>query len=163
MQKKMLLCVAAVLVGAGIFLGGIWAAEHGFRLMSTEKARKIDKREVRQRQTISPMLAEEFGVLLRITGQVRHDDPRRKAYDARRRFVEVRTVNGAPIAAVTLELVVRDTGKLDLLPEGKTVKLTGFESLRDDGFPDLPGELSVTHTGYGLFHVFVLMKVDDRL
>lgn len=122
--------------------------------------RAIDKNGGRRRESVGPRLAEKFGVPLLVRGEIRGGDPRRKAYDARQRFILIHTVNGENVEPerITLPLAAMNSGtlgKLSSLPVGTRVMFTGFESVRDQGFPDFPGEMSIQHTGYGLVNVFV--------
>ena len=112
----------------------------------------------RSRQTVSPLLADEFGEVVRITGTVRGDAPRRKAYDERMRLIEVHTVNDMPLSGGEMMELAAPPEDLAALPIGRQVELIGYESLRQNGFPDLPGELSIQHEGYSIVHVFKVLK-----
>ena len=112
------------------------------------------------RQTVSPLLAEKFGIFFDISGKIRNENRRTKAGEEMP-LVEIHAVNGSPVAVVTLPLAAFNPGtreKLRSLRDGETVKFGGFESLEAVGFPDVPGEPSIQHAGYGIRNVFVVMK-----
>lgn len=113
-----------------------------------------------RRETFSPLLADKFGVFLEISGKIRNEDRRTKAGEEMP-LVEIHAVNGSPVAIVTLPLAALNPGtreKLRSLRDGEAVKFGGFESLEASGFPDVPGEPTIAHTGFGMKNVFVVMR-----
>ena len=132
---------------AAVFVAGILACFFFCRAVAALGAR----------QTVSPLLADEFGTVVGIKGTVRGDDPRRKLYDDRMRLVEVHAVNDVPVAGI--KILELDTSTP--LPVGKQVELIGYETIRDGGFPDTPGEVTIQHEEYGIVHVFKVLKSGD--
>ena len=113
-----------------------------------------------RRETFSPVLADKFGIFLEISGKIRNEDRRTKAGEEMP-LVEIHAVNGSPVAVVTLPLAALNPGtreELRALRDGGTVKLGGFESLEAVGFPDVPGEPTIQHAGYGIRNVFVVLR-----
>lgn len=113
------------------------------------------------RQTVSPLLADEFGTVVKVAGTVRGVDPRRKAYDERMRLIEVHTVNDMPLSGGEMLELVAPPEDLADLPIGRKVELIGYESIRESGFPDTPGEVTITHEGYSIVHVFKVLKLGE--
>lgn len=129
---------------AAVFVAGVLACFFFCRVFTSP----------RSRQTVSPLLADEFGTVVKVAGTARGDEPRRKLYDERMRLIEVHAVNDVPVAGVKiLELDASPPP-----PVGKQVELIGYETIRQNGFPDLPGELSIQHEGYSIVHVFKVLK-----
>ena len=136
---------------AAVFFAGIFACFFFCRAFAAP----------RSRQTVSPLLADEFGMVVKVAGTVRGDDPRRKAYDGRMRLIEVHTVNDMPLSGGEMLELAAPPGDLAALPIGGQVELLGYESIRENGFPDTPGEATITHEGYSIVHVFKVLKAGE--
>ena len=129
---------------AAVFVAGILAGFFFCRAVAAP----------RSRQTVSPLLVDEFGTVVKVAGTVRGDEPRRKAYDERRRLIEVHAVNDVSVAGEK----ILELDALTPLPVGKQVELIGYETIRQNGFPDTPGEVTIQHEGYSIVHVFKVLK-----
>ena len=133
---------------AAVFFAGILACFFFCRAVAAPRAR----------QTVSPLLADEFGTVVKVAGTVRGDDPRRKLYDERMRLIEVHTVNDISVSGREMLELAAPRKDLAVLPIGSQVELIGYETIRDEGFPDTPGEVTIQHEGYGIVHVFKVLK-----
>ncbi len=120
---------------AAVFFAGIFACFFFCRAFAAP----------RSRQTVSPLLADEFGTVVKVAGTVRGDDPRRKAYDGRMRLIEVHAVNDISVSGGEVLELAAPREALAALPIGGQVELIGYETIRQHGFPDTPGEVTIQH------------------